>query len=206
MHLAAERRWDQVWYLISWRVRGFDFGRMTIEDMGLDPQCCNAHLNSGGPDLVRALQATGVSEGSRILDFGCGKGGAVLTMCGFPFSEIVGLDISPELAAIAEANSRRAHTTRVKFVQADAASYQDLDRFTHLYMFNPFPCRVVEAVCENVKASLVRRERKLTLIYKNPVCDPVVLNSGIFELQCDVKYGVRAPDWECFRVYVHSTR
>jgi len=202
--LLIQGRWDELWYPVQWRLRGYDFGSAGLEVLRLDPSRSNAHGNSGGPELERVLRAVGVENGSRIVDFGSGKGGAVLTMCKFPFAEVVGVELSRALISIAEGNCRRARARQVRFVETDAAEFADLDPFTHVYMYHPFPCAVVERVCANLQASLTRRNRKLTLIYKNPVCEETVLESGVFRRGRDMRMGAGDPESERYRIYVHD--
>src|SRR6476469_2917953 len=127
--LLLQGRWDELWYPLQWRLQGYDFGSSGLEALRLDSTRSNAHGNSGGPDLERVLSQLGVEPGSRIVDFGSGKGGAVLSMCKFPFQEIVGIELSPALIAIAERNCRRAGVSHVRFLEIDAASFIDLDPF-----------------------------------------------------------------------------
>jgi len=69
-------------------------------------------------------------------------------------------------------------------------------------MYNPFPCNVLEAVLANVRASLARRERTLTLIYKNPICqDALVAAPALFTKVHERKLGKH---WWC--VYVHPPK
>ena len=199
MKLLAQGRFDLVWYAIRCRVKGFDLGSVPLEKLGLTPERSVFHGNSGGPDLERILKMVEILPGSRVLDFGSGKGGAVLTLSEFPFAEIVGVELSPDLIRIAEANIHRAGLRQVHFIRADASNFADLDRFTHIYMYHPFPCPVVKDVMTNLARSLGRRERDITLIYTNPVCHETILASGLF--QVDRQFQARDP----FFIYVHRS-
>lgn len=203
MWALTHGRWDVLSYGLQLRLSGFDFGSVDLDNLGLDPRCCNSHVNSGGPDLHRVLQKLGIPPGSRAFDFGSGKGGAALTLSAFPFDEITGIEISAELIRIAEANVRRAGVKNVHFLCQDAAEFTDLDRFTHLYMYHPFPCHVVEAVCKNLAASLLRRPRSVTLVYRNPVCHEGVMRTGLFQVQFECNFVREAPEDSLLRVYLH---
>ena len=90
-------------------------------------------------------------------------------------------------------------------MQADAAGFVDLDRFTHVYMYHPFPSAVVERVVANLGASLARRERRLTVIYANPACQRVLESSGLFRVELEsVRFHPRAHARHTYSVYVHS--
>jgi hypothetical protein len=65
-------------YYTAWiRVRGLDLLGATVEELGLSPERSAPHANSGGPDLARVLHQISIPAGSRIVDFGSGKGGSV---------------------------------------------------------------------------------------------------------------------------------
>ena len=185
-------------------MKGFDLGRVDLHLLDVDPERANAHASSGGPDLYRVLKALKIPSGSRIIDFGSGKGGAALTMADFPFGQIVGIELSKELIKIAEKNCEMAGIRFARFVQADAAEYTDLDIFEYVYLFNPFPWNVLEAVCANLAASLARRDRKLTLIYKNPIYHHELMATGLFKVDRDFKFDPAKHEWNRFRIYVHE--
>jgi tRNA1(Val) A37 N6-methylase TrmN6 len=175
-----------------------------LEKLGLSADRSVHHASSGGPDLARVLSIVGVPRGSRIVDLGSGKGGATLTLGEFPFTEIVGVEVSREMVDIAKANTTRAGRPDIRFVHRDAAEFVDLDRFTHVYMYHPFHEAVVDAVIANVAASLARAPRWLTLIYKNPVWHDAILASGLFRVTRELKFGRASHDDDLFRVYVHE--
>ena len=192
-------------YQLGLRLRGIDLRPTPLATLGLTPDRANPHGNSGGPSLARLMRGLRVPSGSRLVDLGSGKGGAILTLARFGFEEIVGVELSPGLIRIAEANIRRAAIPGVTLVHADAAAFVDLDRFTHVYLYHPFPCAVVERVVANLAASLVRRDRRLTLIYANPVCHQALADSGLFRVELDsVKFHPRAHARHTYSVYVHA--
>ncbi len=75
----------------------------------------------------RAIPALQLSEGSRVLDIGCGTGlnfPLLLTAVG-PLGEVVGVDRSPEMLAVARRKTTRLPPGNVALVEADA---ERLDR------------------------------------------------------------------------------
>ena len=165
----------------------------------LRPTVAIAMKRSGGPHLKRVLKTLDIQRSDRALDLGSGKGGAALTLSMFPFSEIVGVEISDNLIGIAEANVAKLGLKNVHFVSCDAGKFTDLDRFTHIYMANPFPHPVVKEVMDNLSASLYRRSRDLTLIYCHPVCHDAIMDSGLFKIHKQLKY----PPGLYFYIYTH---
>ena len=160
---------------------GLDLDFVPAEGLGLSPDSPHHHSNSGGPDCARIFRSLRIPPGSVAADLGSGKGGAAITLRELPFEEIVGVEISPKLVSIANENATRLKLRNVRFVQCDAGAFTDLDRITHIYMYNPFPCEVVARVMKNIEASIESVDREITLIYRNPICDAVIRSSGLFE-------------------------
>jgi SAM-dependent methyltransferase len=81
----------------------------------------------------------------RILDIGTGTGAAALELADrYPDAEVVGIDVSAEM--VAQAGARAADlSSRVRFLVADIASFEDEDGFDLIAMLNmpPFFDRVV---------------------------------------------------------------
>jgi SAM-dependent methyltransferase len=204
MKLLITRKTNLLWYGVWSHLKGLDLSRVSLEKLGLDADRSTNHLNSGGPDLAHVLKEIEIPFGSRALDLGSGKGGAILTLSEFPFAEIVGVELSADLIRIAEANVRRLGLRHVHFVHADAADFMDMDRFTHIYMYYPFHCTVMNSVMVNLVTSLARKERDLILIYKNPICHDTVMSSGLFRMEPKFNFDENSYSSSQFCVYVHK--
>jgi SAM-dependent methyltransferase len=138
----------------------------------------NAHQHSGGPKLARVLRSIDIPNGSVALDLGVGMGIAALTLSRH-FSSVIGVDLSPELIAIARRNMDRMQVQNIELHCADARTFTEgLERVTHVYMFNPCPEMVMSGVMENLRQSIARRPRVLTIIYNNPVWHETVVAAG----------------------------
>jgi len=85
-----------------------------------------------------------------------------------PFIRIIGVERSAELSDIARRNISRAATwltcSHVDVVTADAARYDVPDDVTVVYFSSPFSGDVLDAVLDNVKASLARAPRRLSIV------------------------------------------
>jgi methylase of polypeptide subunit release factors len=124
------------------------------------------------------LRELKITPHDAIVDFGSGKGGALITFSRFPFSKISGVEISPELVATATENFRKLNLENITVTLCDASCFTDLDDYNYFYFFSPFPHGVMSDVIRNLCASLEKRPRKTTIIYFNPEChDAVVTNS-----------------------------
>lgn len=144
----------------------------------------------------RALRKIEIGADDVFLDLGSGKGRVVWQAAQHPFARVIGVEISPELNAVAQLNIDRNQdrivSGEVELVTADAASYEIPDDVTIVYLFSPFKGRTFRAATANIIASLDRRPRPMTLIYANPVMDEYLHATGRFDL-IDVLKGVR-PD------------
>jgi hypothetical protein len=106
------------------------------------------------------------------VDVGSGKGRALLLACDYPFCEILGIELSPELDRVARTNIARYHGVHprplVTSVQGDAAEFPWPPGPLIVYMWNAFTGPVMERVFENLEASLAQLPRELYLIYIHP--------------------------------------
>lgn len=162
------------------RAQGIDVSSVGLRELGLHPSLAHNHAYSGGPDLERVLRDLPIGPEDAVLDLGCGKGGALLTLARFPFGRLAGLDLSPEMVHVAQQNLERAGHARVELFVADAAVFDDYDDFTYIYMYNPFPRAVMREAVDAMEASLARAPRTLTIIYKNPRFHDEIVRSGVF--------------------------
>lgn len=126
------------------------------------------YSNSGGLHLRKVLDSLKISPDDAVVDFGSGKGGALITLSQYPFSKITGVEISRDLAETSKNNLRKLGIESVDIKIVDAAKFTDLDDYNFFYMFNPFPGNVLQRVMKNIEASLKKRPRRATIIYFNP--------------------------------------
>ena len=114
-----------------------------------------------------------------------------------------GLDLSPELIKTAGRNLSRVRLRgRSRLFCTDAASFTELDEYTHIYFFHPFPCHVMKTVMENISASLNRSPRDLTIVYNRPVCSGEILAGGEFAIVSEHHFPDKAP----VIVYAHRVK
>lgn len=106
------------------------------------------------------------------LDCGSGKGRIVLRAACYPFRRVLGVEISPQLHRIAlrnlESARRRLRCPQVEFVNMDATLYEFPADVNCVFFYNPFRGSVLAAVLENLRRSLARAPRALTLIVSTP--------------------------------------
>jgi SAM-dependent methyltransferase len=170
--------------LIDYRERRFDrkFGVDTAgiiphEELKIDgPSAAHAvHYQAAQPILLEQAVA-----GLRInyadytfVDFGCGKGKALLLASSFPFKKIVGVELAADLAAIAQANVQkyRSRTQRCRaldVVRVDAAEFPIPATPLVCFFYNPFKAEIMARVLANLEQSLKKTPRDLRVIYLWP--------------------------------------
>jgi SAM-dependent methyltransferase len=108
------------------------------------------------------------------VDLGSGKGRALLLAARYPFREIVGVEVQPELNRIARENivrfpSEDRRCRRISSLCMDAREFTFPDEPILLYLFNPFPDFVLRTVMANFEKSLRGRPRPAFVIYNTPM-------------------------------------
>lgn len=108
------------------------------------------------------------------IDLGSGKGRALLLASEYPFREIVGVEVQPELHRIAQENILRFGgegrvCRRISSVCMDAREFEFPEEPLLLYLFNPFPDYVLTEVLRRLEASLAASPRPAFLLYNTPM-------------------------------------
>ena len=138
------------------------------------------YADSGGLAFDKIMSNFTITPKDAIVDFGCGKGGILISLSKYPFGKITGVEIAPELVQIAESNIRKLKIRNVDVVCSDAAEFKELDEYNYFYFFDPFPCSVMQDVIANIEQSIQRKPRKVTIIYLNPLCHDLIESDTIF--------------------------
>lgn len=158
--------------------------RLGIRTMGLLHQDVSAH-DSDNNDyeaidyrcLDIAFRHLNLDANNEVfLDYGCGKGRAVVVAAMHPFRRVIGIELSPELCDIAKENVRRAarklECPDVEIVAANAMDYVVPSDVTVVFLFNPFQGRVLATVQKRIRQSLIRSPRRLRIVYMHPAKEP----------------------------------
>lgn len=161
------------------------YGTVELTELGFDNPEYVHYQPSSWRHLDRALEGCEVGPGDVFLDLGCGKGRIVYLAAQRPFDRVVGVEIAPELLAVAQRNVDRNSARLacdVELVAADVVEYAVPDDVTYVYLYNPFVGDVFRAALGGLIASLDRRPRPMTLIYANPTMAEEIAACGRFEL------------------------
>lgn len=132
--------------------------------------------------LRRVLSKRDVTEDDVFIDFGCGKGRIVFQAARYRFKKVIGIELSPQLTAIANDNIERSlvklRCKNIELVNKDVLQYEIPDDVTVAYFYNPFEGDIFAAVVDKLVASLKRRPRLLKIIYFSPREEDVLLRAG----------------------------
>ena len=128
-------------------------------------------------DFEEALSAVKVPhDGFVFIDFGSGKGRALLLASEHPFNRVIGLEFSSELhtAALANIERYRSSTRKCRDVASlcvDFTTFRLPLSPLVLYFFNPASRDVMAAVAANIARSLSENERPIFVVYATPMYD-----------------------------------
>lgn len=151
------------------------------------------------------------------VDVGCGKGRALLLSLRYPFRRVLGVELSPELAVVAQRNlgQLRAEWRRdvpAEAIAGDATSFALPKGPLLLYLYHPFAAPVMRAFLEHIRRANEGRAREgradeIYLLYMNPELDALVMEQlpGIERLW-DEPFGMDAEDAAADRFGSHDER
>jgi SAM-dependent methyltransferase len=134
-------------------------------------------------------------EGFVFVDFGSGKGRALLLAAAYPFRKIVGVEFAAELHAAALENVRRFRdpTQRCGNFELhcmDAADFPVPRDPAVFYFYNPFREEVMARVLGNIRRSLDEHPREVFIIYCNSVLRGLVRQYGFEEVKAGRWYAI----------------
>lgn len=127
----------------------------------------------------------GIGANTNIVDFGSGKGRALVVAAHYGFKEIRGVEFARALCVAAEQNikSIEANYPSSKFsvICDDAINYWIKEHDNVFYFFNPFDDVVMLQVAKNILKSLKESPRKIYIVYLNPLHKEIFLSAGFEE-------------------------
>lgn len=177
----------KIWVLID-KVRGVDFtAQVNLEDLQLD-STRSTRYQAVTPRLTKLLKTMKILSTDEFLDLGCGKGKALYYASKAKYRKLWGVEISEELLSIANSNLKKLKIQNVELVQLDAGLYSIPDTVTHIFMFNPFPEVVMREVLRNINISIIRKKRKVVIIYLQPVYSDLFSEYGFTITLCWKNY------------------
>ncbi len=176
-------RWLEEIYLCDF------VGMIKTEDFlqkmdGTSPYVCMTQK-----EIFPILDKCHISHDDAIFDFGCGKGGAMLSFLDYGIKNVGGIEFQDNIYHAMVENFKKLQLERkmqageITCLRGDASKLGDeLDAYSWFSFFDPFRGEVFEKTIERIVDSLNRNPRKAYIIYMNPYCHNVIENSGKFLL------------------------
>lgn len=143
-------------------------------------QACNYFILEKGFNYLRSI-----NENKNFTDFGCGKGRAMVVAFYYGFTDITGIDFAKALCMLAEKNAQNTRTlfplAKFNIICDDVVNCKIQNDQTVFFLFNPFDEVVMLKVVKNILSSLKEKERKIYIMYANPVHKEIFLSAGFEE-------------------------
>ena len=168
---------------IAWeKLNGLDFtSGLSLEELGFTENEANIYAASNNSNLVDVLDKLDIQSSDSILDFGAGKGVALVAMSKFKFKQVDGVELSQQLCETARKNLKKLGINNSTIFHSDAKEFVDIDTYSHFYFYNPFPGNILKVVLDNIKKSYDGNPRKITIIYYLPAFSKVIEEDGFFK-------------------------
>lgn len=119
-----------------------------------------------------------------IFDYGCGKGGALVSFLDYGFSQVGGIEYEPKIYEVLKENiNKLGLNSKMELLYGDAGELTvELDRYNWFYFFLPFDDFIFEKCIQSICDSYRRKERKIRIISISPYSNELVGKSGVFRL------------------------
>lgn len=125
-----------------------------------------------GRAFRKALEAFHIPRDGTLVDLGSGKGKILLLAAQMGFPRVHGVEFSPELSRIADANVERMRRklggAEVKTICIDAAAYEFSADENVFFMFAPFGPTVMRQTMANLQKSLDEHPRPIWVVSALP--------------------------------------
>lgn len=156
--------------------------------------------------MFRALAAAAARPLSEFtfVDLGCGKGLPLMLAVLHGFEHAIGVELDSRLAEVARENAHAFARTpgvprdAIEVFDQDAAEFEFPHRPTALFMYNPFGAETMNAVLENVVASVTRHPRPFFVAYYNTV------HREVFDAREQLRLVRRTVRWSLYSVEVNA--
>jgi acyl carrier protein len=108
------------------------------------------------------------------VDLGCGKGRVVIIGSEFPFQDIVGIELSPKLARIAQSNVIKIHRQfpgrpSIRIIAGNALDNLLTNGKIVFYLYHPFGRELMSQLVHKIESALLSTLEHVFIVYHNPV-------------------------------------
>lgn len=159
--------------LFDLRFRTDTMGAANPEEHGheVDARSHSGYQGINIPTFEMAMRAVEFEGRRTFLDYGSGKGRALLVAARYDLDRIIGVEISGDLCEVARKNFERfcggIYKDKVEVLEMDACAYQPPGDTDVFFFFNPFGPEIIRQVLEQILIS--KGEGTGYIIYMNPV-------------------------------------
>jgi len=178
---------------ISYKIKGLDFSTQNIYDLtrtGEHKEHGTALVSTSKDFLTKLINDLEDSIGKPLkktvfIDYGSGKGAAIIHARALGFERTVGVEFAKELHETAQKNIQKLKLENVDSFYADATTYLAPSDVSVIYLFNPFDEVVMKKLIANIVEQKDNFENDVYIIYGNASLD-ILKNS--FELINKITY------------------
>lgn len=143
-------------------------------------------------DQWRSTSPPHPSTDYTFLDFGAGKGRAMLVASELPFRAVIGIELNSEMAGIAQSNithwtsSHAADPTApplapIELVHGDALAFDFPSTPCLAFLFHPFEAPVLKLLLRRIETQFAARPGTLDILYVNAECRALIDRHPAFE-------------------------
>lgn len=119
-------------------------------------------------------------DGLKVLDVGCGKGGAIELLSQSVFDKVDGIELSKSICDIARKNMELLKNP-AEIINISATEFDRYEEYDVLYLYDPFREDVFRAALRKFEEAAQKRRRPMLLIYANPYHHKDIVDGGVFE-------------------------
>jgi 16S rRNA G966 N2-methylase RsmD len=164
---------------IDYKIKGLDFSTQNIYDLtrtGAYQNHGTASVSTSKDFLKRLIEDLEKMIDKPLnkelfVDFGSGKGSAIIHAKEIGFKKSIGVEFAKELHEIAQSNIKKLKLKSVESIYGDATLYKIPSNVSVIYLFNPFDKVVMQKFIENLQEERDSFQDDVYLIYKNHSCD-----------------------------------
>ena len=163
---------------LEYKRKGLDFSTQNLHDLTLtgEYKTHGTALVSTSKELFkRVLDELETAAGKKIskrlfIDYGSGKGAALIHAKSFGFEEVYGVEFAKELNDTSIENIKKLKLSNIHSLHQDATTFIPPKETTVIYFFNPFDEVVMSKVIENILATKEAFLEDVYIIYGRPTC------------------------------------
>ncbi len=120
--------------------------------------------------LVPVLKIAGIGPKTHFLDYGCGAGRVLATAASLGAASATGVEFQADLVRQACTNLKAVKIfsdARMEVIEGDAMKYSVSPKTNLVFFYNPFIGETLRTVVEQIRESVERHPRELTIVFFN---------------------------------------